>query len=133
MVRIARLCFSLLLPSLIAFQPVALSSVYNSSRFQIIELSAFNRQVESLSIIDMKAGTKDILWVLTIDGLYRFNGTDTDLVITKHQMDLGSDLNIYKTKLINVGDDIGITDGKLLVTVDTKNLKIDFSDRKSVV
>jgi len=110
LVRIARLFVSLLFPSLIAFQPVALSNVHKSSRFQIIELSAFNRQVESLSIIDIKAGTKDILWVLTVDGLYRFNGTDTDLLLTKHQMDLGSDLNIYKTKLVNVGDDIGITD-----------------------
>jgi len=130
LVRIARLFVSLLFPSLIAFQPVALSNVHKSSRFQIIELSAFNRQVESLSIIDIKAGTKDILWVLTVDGLYRFNGTDTDLLLTKHQMDLGSDLNIYKTKLVNVGDDIGITDGKLLVTVDTKNLGIDFSPFK---
>lgn len=125
--RIAALIISYFTASLVSSYAGALSGGYSTASFQIIELYAFNRQVESLSIIDIKTGPRDILWVLSVDGLYRFNGSDVDLIINKDQIELSSDLNIYNIKLIAIGDDIGISDGRLLMTVDTKNLEPDFS------
>ena len=127
MLRIVVLIVSYFTVSLVSSNASALSRDYSSARFQILELSAFNRQVESLSIVDIKIGPRDFLWVLSIDGLYRFNGTDVELIIRKNQIELSSDLNIYNTKLVAIGDEIGISDGKLLITVDTNNLEPDLS------
>ena len=79
---------------------------------------SFNDQIEHLAIVDILLTERNIAWILTTDGLYRYNTAQAKKILTSEQLNLDLDFNITELKLLLYADKIGIHNQESMMLLD---------------
>ena len=109
-------------------------SIFGSGDSAGLELSplyvsrqpSFNDQIEDLAVIDILFTNKDIAWILTTGGLYRYDTIQAKKILSADQLDLDLDYNISQLRLLDYENQIGIRDQNSIMLVDPISLETDF-------
>src|SRR6056300_215588 len=122
--RIHRFINAIVLAGMCLHQSVY-SQGFELSPVHVSRQPSFNDQIEDLAIIDLLFTERNIAWILTTGGLYRYDTVKAKKVLTFDQLDLDVDYNISQLRLLSYENKIGIHSQESMMLVDPITFETD--------